>query len=301
MNSECTHIRRLLSDYIDGALNATDMTAVSEHLPACRDCSREHEALRSVISGLGNIRQVNAPADFLEKLHERINEDSIFDRIRETFSVMRFRIPVELAAFATTALLILLIFNFLPSGEKGVLNAPGDEQIEIATGHGALPSQTAENNEPMTQPAKGGAVPQIEEQQIPVRLALSLTTRQETVAIPSRSVSYGNSIVGDISDDQYMWQTENERDTREFIITPDEINLKIDEIIKYAGGNVISRENNIENGYPSSLKLSIPFDNYQHFISRLDSLGALEAPAPALPEAPDNATVLIQMELSPRE
>ncbi|MBN1628009.1 MAG: zf-HC2 domain-containing protein [Deltaproteobacteria bacterium] len=301
MNSECTHIRRLISYYIDGDLEPAKMAAVSEHLLACRECSREHDALRSVISGLHSFRQVKAPADFLEGIHERINEDSIIHRIREALSLMRFRIPAELAAFAATAMLILLIFNFLPSGEKAFIKRPGYEQTKIAADHSVLPAQTAENNKPKKQTSGSGVAPQIEQQEIPVRLALSLKTRQETVAIPSRSVSYGNPISGDISNSQYLRQTENGDVTREIVITPDEVNLKIDEIINYIEGNVISRVNNIENGYPSSLTLSVPYANYQHFISRLDALGALKDPVPALPEASGDATILIQMELYTRE
>lgn len=302
MKSECTHIKRLLSDYIDGVLDAAKMIAVSEHLHACRDCGREHEALKSLIREMANIRPVKAPDNFIERLHDRINKDSIFDRIREGLSFMRIRIPAEMAAFATTAVLILLFLYLFPSMERGIITGPGNKGIEFAMDNGDSPGRIAENLDQIGQPADSPATAQrIEEQQIPVKLALSLTTRQEAVAIPSQSVSFGNSPVGDISNDPYLWQTEKESDTRERIITPEEVNLKIDEIIKHVEGRIISREINMESGYPSSLTISIPGGNYRHFISRLDSLGALNAPAPDLPDASYNAIVMIQMELSPRE
>lgn len=303
MKSECTHTRRLLSDYIDGVLDTAKATAVSEHLHDCRDCAQEHEALKSLIQEMGNIRPIKAPDDFLEGLHKRINQASILDRVREALSFTQIRIPAELAAFATTALLVLFFFYFFPSVEKDIIPKPGDRGIEFAMDREDTPVRPPGNQDqtghPMDSPSPA---PLIEEQHIPIRLALSLTTRQETVQIPSQSVSYGNSIVGgDMSDDPYSWQTEKENDTKEIIITPDEVNLKIDEIIKFVEARVISRENNMDNGYPSSLTLSIPGVNYRRFIARLDSLGALETPAPALQDVPDNASVLIQMELSPRE
>lgn len=302
MKPECTHTRRLLSDYIDGVLDTAKTTAVSEHLHVCRDCAREHEALKSLIMEMGNIRSVKAPEDFIERLHKRINKASILDRIRESLSFTQIRIPVEMAAFATTVLLVLFFFYLFPSVEKDIVPKPGNRGVEFAMDHEDSQVRPPVNQDQTGQPADiPSPAPRIEERQIPVRLALSLTTRQETVQIPSQSVSYGNSIAGDMSDDPYLWQTEKENDTKEIIITPDEVNLKIDEIIKFVEARVISRENNTENGYPSSLTLSIPGVNYRRFIARLDNLGALETPAPALQDVPDNASVLIQMELSPRK
>jgi len=55
---------------------------------------------------------VEAPADFLEKIHERMESRFSLDRIiRKLFIPFRIKIPVELAAAATITLLVFFVFN----------------------------------------------------------------------------------------------------------------------------------------------------------------------------------------------
>jgi len=300
LKPECPHIRQLLSEYIDGVLDTVNMTAVMEHLHACEDCSREHEALKSLIRELGNIRAVKAPDNFLEKLHDRMRDDSFFDRIREILSFTRIRFPVELAAFATTAILILFLFNFFPTKEKAVIGNFGNDKAQSALDQGTLPAQTADNQNSAGQPVESSnPATQTREQRIPVKLALSLTNGQDNTPIPSQSVSFGNSGTGHTDDDPDIWPSEN--DSTKNKIQPDDVNLKIDEIIKSVEGTVLSRDYQAETGYPAHLKLDIPGINYRRFISKIKTLGALQAPAPALPEGSEDARVLIQIELTPPE
>jgi hypothetical protein len=300
LKQECPHIIQLLSEYIDGALDASKMTAVTEHLHVCEVCSRRHEALKSLISRMGNIRPAKAPDNFLDKIHDRIKPPSLLDKIREILSFTRTGFPVEAAAFATTAILVLFVFYFFPAEEKWIFKNHRNENIELATDQGGAPFQTAENQPSSGQPVNGPAPEgQINGQRLPIKLALLLTTPEEAVPIPSQNVSFGNSLTENTSDDLYSWQTGQDNTTPKKLIPPDEVNQKIDEIIKSVEGKVLSRENNNESGYPSHLTLDIPGINYRWFISKLDGLGALQAPAPALPEGSEDAGVLVQMELAP--
>jgi hypothetical protein len=298
LKQECPHIRQLLSEYIDGALDSLTMTAVTEHLHVCEDCSRGHEALKSLISSMGNIRPVKAPDNFLDKIHDRIKAPSLLDKIRELLSFTRIGFPVEAAAFAATAILVLFVFYFFPAEEKWILKNHRNENIELAMDQGVAPSQTTEN-QPLSGQQVSSTSPegQSNQQRMPIKLALQLTTPEEAVPIPSQNVSFGNSLTENTSDDLYSWQTGNDNNTPKRLIPPDEVNQKIDEIIKSVEGKALSREVNIESGYPTHLTLDIPGINYRRFISKLDGLGALQAPAPTLPEG--SAGVLIQMELAP--
>jgi hypothetical protein len=301
LKSECPYIKQLLSEYIDGALDTMKMTTVREHLNVCEGCRREHEGLKSLITKMGNIKTVKAPDNFLEKFHGRIKSDSVFDRIRKILSSMRISTPVELAAFAATAALILFFFNFFPLEEKGISNKSGNENIELAMDRGTSPAQTAENQHPAVQPVESPSPAiQIKKQQVPIMLALSLTTREEALPIPSQSVSFGSSGAGFTADDLGTWQSET-GNTSTRRIQPDDVNQKIDEIIESVEGNLIFRQVDAQTGYPTGLKLDLPAINYSRFISRIEKLGSLKAAAPDLPDGSEGARILIQMELTNQE
>jgi hypothetical protein len=298
LKSRCPEIRQLLSEYIDGVLDATEMTAVKEHLQGCDNCSRDHEALISMIRELGNIGMVKAPDNFLEKFHDRIRDDSFFDRLREIFSFMRVRFPVELAAFAVTALLILFFFNFFPNEEK--LMNPGNDSTQSAMNHQELPAQTNEDRHLINQPViASNQAAQTRENRVPVKLALSLITEQEINPIPSQSVSYGNSETGTSDQGLDIWPPEI--DSVKTILQPDDVNLKIDEMVKAVEGTLISRDYRPETGYPAHLTLDIPAGNYRLFITKIKTLGSLNAPAPALPDGSEETGVLVQVELTPQQ
>jgi hypothetical protein len=301
LKSECPYIKQLLSEYIDGALDALKMTAVREHMNVCGDCRREHEVLKYLISRMGNIKTVKAPDNFLEKFHDRIKSDSVFDRIRKILSSIRISTPVELAAFAATAAFILFFFNFFTLEEKGVSNKSGNENIELAMDQGTSPAQNAPDQRPAVKPVESpSSVIQIKKQQIPIMLALSLTTEEESVPIPSQSVSFGSSGAGFTADDLGIWQSET-GNTSTRRIQPDDVNQKIDDIIKSVEGKLIFRQVDAQTGYPTGLKLDIPAINYSRFISRIEKLGSLKAAAPDLPDGSEGASILIQMELTNQE
>lgn len=300
MKRECHHIRQLLSEYIDGALDVSKMDAVKEHLNFCEDCSRGYEALKSLISRMGNITRLKAPDNFLEKVHKRIKARSLLVKIREAFSFSRTWPPLEAVAFTVTAILLLFVLTFFSGEEKSIFQNHGYENIELAADQAGAPSQIAENKPssalPVRAPSSEG---RINQPRTPVRLALQLTAPEEATPIPSQSVSFGNSVIDQAAGDLYPWQTPEDNNTRKRPISPDEVNQKIDDIIKSAEGKVLSRKADTESGYPAHLTLDIPGINYRRFISRLDSLGALQAPAPSLSDGSENEIVLIQMELSP--
>jgi hypothetical protein len=296
LKTECTHIKKLLSAYMDGMLDASEMSDVREHLHACTDCSREHEALRSLIMELGNIPAVKSPDDFLIKVHEKIERHSFLDRIWGLFDFTRTRITIEAAAFALTAVLILSIFYFFPSQEKITTEAPPQNVAELKTSQGNPAVQTAGNSPSIEQSVKA-QLPAVQtpEKRIPIKLALSLMTTQTTSPIPSQSVSYGNSEVESSGENPGLPADEDESAHK---ILPIEINSKIDEMIKSVGGTLISRDYNSETGYPSHVALEIPVIGYSRFIAKIENLGILQTKAPSLPKESRDSKIVIQIELS---
>jgi anti-sigma factor RsiW len=294
LKSECPHIKQLLSGYVDGVLDAMEMNSIREHLKGCEGCSREYVALNSIISRLRNIKPVSTPDHFLKKINARIKEkDSILDRIRSILSFKRISFPVEAVAFAATAVMIIFLFSLFPDKEDIVMENLAKAPAGIVTGQGEQALQTAGNIMVEKLPAKDAVPVKTSVQQ--VNLALSLTAREDA-PIPSRTASYGNSGSEHTTGEMDGWQAEN--DSAERIIQPDELNLRIDDILKSVEGRILTRKDNKETGYPDSLTMEIPAGNYSRFVSRMEDLGAISTPAPSLTIGPEDTRILIQMRLA---
>ena len=120
----CTQIRELLSEYMDGMLDKETTGLVEKHLETCKDCREELASLRAISEELGSLEAVEAPADFLKKVHERIEQRSRVSRvIRSLFVPTRFKIPFQLATAAAMAVLVFSLFNVMQS-EKQIVGVP---------------------------------------------------------------------------------------------------------------------------------------------------------------------------------
>ena len=82
---DCAAIIERLSEYIDGTLDVQTRTAVEKHIAVCENCKQELASLRSVVEELGALDLVKPPADFLEKIHERLETRSGFKNILRKF------------------------------------------------------------------------------------------------------------------------------------------------------------------------------------------------------------------------
>jgi len=108
----CAAILKWLSEYIDGALDAQTRAEVEKHIAVCENCKQELASLRAVVEELGALDPVKPPADFLEKIHERMETRSGFNKIlRKLFVPFHIKIPLELAAAATVTILVVLVLN----------------------------------------------------------------------------------------------------------------------------------------------------------------------------------------------
>lgn len=66
-----THVKELLSPYLDGELAEGDRRSVEEHLPDCAECRRELDDLRSVTALVRELPQAPLPAGFMERLRRK--------------------------------------------------------------------------------------------------------------------------------------------------------------------------------------------------------------------------------------
>ncbi|MBI2447119.1 MAG: zf-HC2 domain-containing protein, partial [Candidatus Omnitrophica bacterium] len=124
---ECDKVKGFLSEYIDGVLDAQVKKLIDEHLPACKSCSEELASLNACIKELGVLKGVEAPGNFLEKVHERIERKAGFSKIIQTlFIPVRIKVPLEIAAVAA---MVILTINLMES-ERKTTYMPAKPKIE---------------------------------------------------------------------------------------------------------------------------------------------------------------------------
>ena len=113
---DCAGIQELLSEYLDGTLDAKTVQVVEEHLSVCVDCKETLASLSAMVEELNALEPVKAPADFLEKIHQRMEPRSDFSRLfRKLFVPFKIKIPLQLAAAATASILVVMVLNLQQS------------------------------------------------------------------------------------------------------------------------------------------------------------------------------------------
>jgi len=127
---KCTEAREYLSEYIDGLLDTQALKGLEEHLLGCAGCREELSLLKALIGDLGSLDPVQAPKDFPERLHDRIESGFGFGRIMRTLFVpLKIKIPLELATAAVMAVLVFSIWN-TQQREPGVMDFPKAQKHE---------------------------------------------------------------------------------------------------------------------------------------------------------------------------
>jgi len=113
---DCAGIQELLSEYIDGTLDAKAVQVVEKHISACEDCKETLASLSAMVEELNALEPMKAPADFLEKIHQRMEPRSDFSRIfRKLFVPFKIKIPLQLAAAATASILVVMVLSLQKS------------------------------------------------------------------------------------------------------------------------------------------------------------------------------------------
>jgi hypothetical protein len=119
----CSQITDLLSEYVDDILDPSTRAQVEEHLADCRTCTAELASLRTYLEAMDSLPQVQAPAGFLENLHERLEEPGLFKRLLTwVFFPMKVKLPFEVAGLVAASLLVVLLYRGTEP-EKAQFNA----------------------------------------------------------------------------------------------------------------------------------------------------------------------------------
>jgi hypothetical protein len=107
----CEQVKSLLADYLDGKVTESEKAMVAEHLQSCDACSEELKFLKKYKKLIRVYPTLNAPDDFLKKVHQGIDARNRGGIVRKLFFPLRIKVPLEAAALLALGLTGLLIFK----------------------------------------------------------------------------------------------------------------------------------------------------------------------------------------------
>jgi len=275
--TDCPEIRNRLSEYLDDALDAKAKALAEEHLLACPDCREELDSLKALLKGLGSIKPVQAPADFLDQLHRRMERPSALSRMRDRFFYpLRVKIPLQLAGAAVTA---LILFSILPLQQSSIKMSTKPDQEKKDTAYykdeAAGMIQPAERPEALVQkgsiPGPGKAIREVAlnlKRQVRAKAASAETTAAPTAASPALMETQRQKLAA-------RTPAHQEDKKEEALKKEADSDLSITKAIESAKGKVLSVEYNPQTGWPESVQAEVPAGQISLFYEKLKELGEL--------------------------
>jgi hypothetical protein len=109
---DCREIKKLFEQFIDSDLSKEASAAVRKHILSCRECSSELASLNKYKKEISSLKDVKAPADFIQQLNTRIDKQSgIQKAIRTLFFPLKIKLPIEALGVIAAAVLIVVFIN----------------------------------------------------------------------------------------------------------------------------------------------------------------------------------------------
>ena len=70
----CRDISQIVTDYLEGAMDASERARFEYHLSLCPDCVRYVDQMRATVNALGRVPAQPIPAELEQKLLERFRD-----------------------------------------------------------------------------------------------------------------------------------------------------------------------------------------------------------------------------------
>ncbi|MDD5066250.1 MAG: zf-HC2 domain-containing protein, partial [bacterium] len=116
---KCSIIHKLLPDYLTHEVNGDQERSVKEHLASCEKCREELAFLKKYFQTLSSLEKKDAPPDFLEKLHDRLEKSHPFkELLAKLFIPFPLKVPLELAGVTAVIVFIILLIKPVPLPEQ---------------------------------------------------------------------------------------------------------------------------------------------------------------------------------------
>jgi hypothetical protein len=275
---ECDRVKKLLSEYIDQTVDKPTKMFIEEHLKHCKDCNYEYISLKAMVKELGSMGSVEAPNYLLDKIHERIEANSLEGRTGFfSFFPSWSRIPMELLAMGLTAVLILVIFNMIQPESRTMITAPAKDTTGLV--------RETEIGLEETRGDSTGSTNRAIKEIAPIQLTLLLETKPIPIPLPSenlRLIVSGKGAEMPMGTPEFEYNAEQDQKTDTEVDT-----YRISDIIEaisLSEGRIISKGYKDGMDEPEYIHLEIPAVNYYPFLEKIKDIGMLKTPAPDLPE-----------------
>lgn len=267
---DCVKIRKLLSAYMDRDLDRGTYQSVEMHLEKCEECREELLSLKDMIAELKSLDNLEAPEGFIRKVQEQIEHPSWSDTIRwALFFPEKIKLPLEFAALAVTALLVIFIFNGLQPDRPVSDILRGDGKTIIAMDSG----KDNENAPPIFQ----------EDEPVQLTILLEPTERHEPPSLKNVIPVMSGSRRGSPDQNGFGFDPVNPLFDQSMVISyQDDFLSDINMILTHVKGRLLSSEYEVNTGILQYIVLEIPAKNYRPFLNRLESIGLLQTPAPEM-------------------
>ena len=275
---KCDRVKKLLSEYIDQTVDKPTGMFIEGHLKGCRDCNYEYMSLKAMVKELGSMGSLKAPKDLLNKIHERIEANSLEGRTGSfSFFPSWSRIPMELLTIGLTAVLVFIIFNMIQPESQVMVTTP----VKDTTG---LVMETERGLEEIQGNATDSMTKAIKDMS-PIQLTLLLGTKPTPVPLPSENLRL---IVSGKDAEMPLGTPESGFDAEQGQKTGMKTSAyqisDIIEAISLYEGRLISKGYKKGTDEPEYIHLEIPAVNYYPFLEKIKDMGTLKTPAPDLPE-----------------
>lgn len=296
---ECAKIKELLSEYIDDVLDSQRKTRVEEHLKRCQACSAELASLKAYIEEMTALKEVKAPADFLVKVHQRLRKPiGVEKTFRLLFVPARVKIPLELALVAALVILVISIFNVIPSKK-----APPESLVKLAPREVKELAKLKDTAEKVLEPVvvlDKVAQSRLRKTEKPLELALlikskpsPLDRRRGTVRAARAKSKRGALTIekGEgVKEKLEAAAKPKRRVALKFAQTmapkPETLAVckvlaEVKQLTQFMKGKVISVKYKKGTNQPQYITIELPRVNYNPFLKKLNQLGELQKPLPA--------------------
>jgi len=271
---ECPEIKGLLSEYMDGVLDAGKSARVARHLKSCSDCRDELDALGKVIHSLGSMDVMEAPDGFMEEVHQRIERRSRLSRIsRSLFVPFRVKIPIQVASLATACILVLLIFHNMRTSEEmtKLMQEPGREvAAEKAMEAASEPAKLGKVSKRRPALLKAENI-QEKKAEKPIELAVRVSKESEYA-------SYAQGKSAPVAKRQTTDRAELSVPGRY-----GKLSAEMKRWTREAGGRILNTGYEEATGRPASFYVEIQARQLAAFLEKLSGIGSLETGGPASP------------------
>lgn len=324
---------------MDDALDLQTKKLVEEHLARCEECARESEALRNYLAVLSSLEKVQAPADFLEKVRERIGKPSAFRRfVQKWFYPLHVKIPMELAGVVATTLLVILLYHgeeqkealrrapvtaeapslgklqekSLPLAAKKDLPAA---EADLKESEAVPPTPTAQAIQPieltlvmspsqlsdeMKQESLGGGEEGSSGVPAPALPLNEEQSFQPSRPMPRKARSDAASVASS-DENRLVAKSESVERKKGRESLPLETLDLIRKLVRNANGTVLSVEYEPGTHLPQFVLIRLPVLDYPFFLEQLRSVGHVWEPSGNVPTDKDRETLQVQIRLVPSE